>query len=62
MTCSTPYGITAEVTGGGQRHRDGGGVLNALRHHGGGHAAHTRALRALLAVLNALRHHGGGHH
>ena len=35
--CSTPYGITAEVTPGVARPRRPPKVLNAFRHHGGGH-------------------------
>ena len=84
--CSTPYGITAEVTSsmrsrawlmlGAQRltasrRRSlslrksglaGGDVLNALRHHGGGHPKGPRLPLQVQGVLNALRHHGGGHH
>ena len=41
LWCSTPYGITAEVTLGSQGYALGHRVLNALRHHGGGHAGGT---------------------
>ena len=85
VLCSTPYGITAEVTFRlGTRRGSGSSaqrltasrrrspedsptsippftVLNALRHHGGGHPPSDRASRCLSCVLNALRHHGGGH-
>ena len=36
-------------------------MLNALRHHGGGHRVRPELERAPVQVLNALRHHGGGH-
>ena len=36
--CSTPYGITAEVTSGPWLTPLRPHVLNALRHHGGGHS------------------------
>ena len=109
--CSTPYGITAEVTLRGavasappargaqrltasrrrshtslrrpnqrsvgaqrltaSRRRSRGSrlrlralddVLNALRHHGGGHSSPGGATEEERDVLNALRHHGGGHY
>ena len=59
--CSTPYGITAEVTAGERVRIGGGSVLNALRHHGGGHTVPRPPSSSRRPVLNALRHHGGGH-
>ena len=37
------------------------GVLNAFRHHRGGHSSAQRACCSLGTVLNAFRHHRGGH-
>ena len=59
--CSTPFGITE----GGMRlsrlPRDGRRVLNAFRHHRGGHIGQRARQAQAHAVLNAFRHHRGGH-
>ena len=60
--CSTPFGITEvgiwnavvpillQLS-----------VLNAFRHHRGGHHVRTDVAGWLTKVLNAFRHHRGGH-
>ena len=61
--CSTPFGIT-EV-GIGRRLPGLGGlrnVLNAFRHHRGGHLSSRFNGFTRISVLNAFRHHRGGHH
>ena len=59
--CSTPFGIT-EV--GIRRHRSSvkpKRVLNAFRHHRGGHDRWGDDIEPPREVLNAFRHHRGGH-
>ena len=59
--CSTPFGITE----GGIPHvrtaADRPTVLNAFRHHRGGHEGGSATPNVNGAVLNAFRHHRGGH-
>src|SRR5208337_3485773 len=60
--CSTPFGITEvgiDVVQGALRLRVV--VLNAFRHHRGGHWGPVDAHLRCSAVLNAFRHHRGGH-
>ncbi len=60
--CSTPFGIT-EVGTGRVAHGCGcdGDVLNAFRHHRGGHSRPGASPGRRTTVLNAFRHHRGGH-
>ncbi len=61
-TCSTPFGITevgiARASNGAT---EGRAVLNAFRHHRGGHRHPARCRHKPRRVLNAFRHHRGGH-
>ena len=61
MACSTPFGITeVGMATSPQAARGFLRVLNAFRHHRGGHSS-TRRCHASGDVLNAFRHHRGGH-
>ena len=60
--CSTPFGITeVGIPFGRPRVPDHGEVLNAFRHHRGGHPPRRRRRCGRPEVLNAFRHHRGGH-
>ena len=60
--CSTPFGITeVGMPASIARFRDFADVLNAFRHHRGGHVARLDQTDQRLQVLNAFRHHRGGH-
>jgi len=59
--CSTPFGITevgiSQPAAGFQVES----VLNAFRHHRGGHLGWVLGGPRQRFVLNAFRHHRGGH-
>ena len=62
--CSTPFGITKGGHSGRcdrSPHSGSPPVLNAFRHHRGGHAERIPRSQAGIRVLNAFRHHRGGH-
>jgi len=60
--CSTPFGITEVGIGLRSRAvRARAEVLNAFRHHRGGHGRAIECRKTCDKVLNAFRHHRGGH-
>ena len=59
--CSTPFGITEVGTVDSRDRSPSAWVLNAFRHHRGGHMSVSQGRRADGDVLNAFRHHRGGH-
>ena len=59
--CSTPFGITEGGMLNDPRSQAGIRVLNAFRHHRGGHLPLAARLERHGKVLNAFRHHRGGH-
>jgi len=59
--CSTPFGITEVGIAARPRRRRLVSVLNAFRHHRGGHPGRPGLQSAVRFVLNAFRHHRGGH-
>src|SRR5208337_2157053 len=63
FACSTPFGITEVGIGVTcSCPVDGIVVLNAFRHHRGGHTRCATENFGTHSVLNAFRHHRGGHH
>jgi len=60
--CSTPFGITeVGIQARDVTPRNRSAVLNAFRHHRGGHQFPKPLVPLLYGVLNAFRHHRGGH-
>ena len=59
--CSTPFGITEVGIMSARPMQSEQIVLNAFRHHRGGHAGDKIEIRRQTNVLNAFRHHRGGH-